>query len=219
MQDLGGKIIAVDAFNWIFQFLTTIRLADGSFLTDKNGKVTTHLNGIFYRTINLLTNNITPCFVFDGEPPKFKKETVKQRKEVKEEAIKMAESAKTEEERAMYLRRATSIDDYIIESSKKLLYLMGVPYIQAPAEGEAQAASIVKSGLAYAVASQDYDTLLFGGIRLVRNLNIANKRKLPGRNIKVNVYPEFIDSFDKDRVISNLNKINTKQNSLFDYGE
>ncbi len=194
LKDLAGKSIAVDAFNWIYQFLTTIRLADGSYLTDKEGNITTHLNGLFYRSMNLLINDIKPSFVFDGQAPKFKKATNLERARVREEARNLAEQAKTEEERAMYMRRAVKIDDYIISSSKELLGLMGIPVIQAPAEGEAQAAQINSKGLVYGVASQDYDTLLFGANKLIRNLNVSNKKKLKNKGITANVSPEIIDN-------------------------
>ena len=194
MGDLSGKTLAIDAFNWIFQFLTTIRLADGSYLTDAEGRVTTHLNGLFYRSISLLENRIKPVFVFDGKAPKFKKETLKEREKTKEEAREKMENAKTPEEKAMYMRRLSRIDDYIVESSKELLGAMGIPFIQAPAEGEAQAARLSEQGRVFAAASQDYDTVLFGAKRTVRNLNITNRKKIGGKGITSAVAPELIDT-------------------------
>lgn len=194
MQELAGKVIAIDAFNWIFQFLTTIRLADGSYLTDSKGRVTTHLNGIFYRCVSLLENNITPVFVFDGSAPRFKKETLKEREKAKEEAEVMLEKASTLEEKAMYMRRLARIDSYIIDSAKELLSYMGIKYIQAPAEGEAQAAQMSNEGKVFAAASQDYDTFLFGAKRVVRNLNITNKRKISRKGISTQVAPEIIEA-------------------------
>lgn len=194
LSDLSGKMIAVDAFNWIYQFLTTIRLADGAYLTDRQGKVTSHLNGLFYRSMNLLSGNIRPWFIFDGPPPKFKKSTNAERNKIREEAKALAARAKTEEERAMYLKRAVRIDDYIISSSKELLTMMGIPTMQAPAEGEAQAARLNADGAVYGVASQDYDTLLFGANRLIRNLSISNKKKIANKGISSMVLPEIIES-------------------------
>ena len=196
MKELAGRSLAIDAFNWIYQFLTTIRLADGSYLTDKEGNITTHLNGLFYRSLNLLSNNITPIFVFDGRAPKFKKATAMEREEAKMEAEKLAESAATREERLMYMRRTVRIDNYIVDSSKELLTAMGIPFFQAPAEGEAQAARINADGLVYGAASQDYDTLLFGAGRLIRNLNITNRKKVTGKGITTAVMPEIIESGD-----------------------
>lgn len=194
ISELSGKAIAIDAFNWIFQFLTTVRLADGSYLTDSKGRVTTHLNGLFYRSISLLENRIKPVFVFDGKAPKFKKETLRERERAKEEAMEKMEHAVSSEEKAMYMRRLARIDDYMIDSSKELLLYLGIPYIQAPAEGEAQAAILSQQGKVFAAASQDYDTLLFGAKKVVRNLNITNKRKISGKGITTNIYPEIIDA-------------------------
>ncbi len=194
IAELSGKIIAVDAFNWIFQFLTTIRMADGSYLTDSKGRVTTHLNGLFYRSVSLLENRIKPVFVFDGKAPKFKKETLLEREKTKEEAMEKMEHAATQEEKAMYMRRLAKIDDYIIDSSKELLGYLGIPCIQAPAEGEAQAAVLSRQGKVFAAASQDYDTLLFGAKRVVRNLNLTNKKKISGKGIVTAVSPELIDA-------------------------
>ncbi len=208
LSELSGKAIAVDAFNWIFQFLTTIRLADGSYLTDSKGRVTTHLNGLFYRSISLLENRIKPVFVFDGKAPKFKKETLLEREKTKEEAMEKMEHAATPEEKAMYMRRLSRIDDYIIDSSKELLLYLGIPYVQAPAEGEAQAARLNQQGKVFAAASQDYDTILFGAKKVVRNLNITNKRKINGKGITTSVSPEIIDS------ISNLSRLGITREQL-----
>ena len=194
MVELSGKGIAIDAFNWIFQFLTTIRMADGSYLTDSKGRVTTHLNGLFYRSVSLLENRIKPVFVFDGKAPKFKKETLLEREKTKEEAMEKMEHAATPEEKAMYMRRIARIDDYIIDSSKELLDYLGIPYVQAPAEGEAQAAVLSQQGKVFAAASQDYDTLLFGAKRVIRNLNITNKKKVSGKGITKGIFPEVIDA-------------------------
>ncbi|MGC8533652.1 MAG: flap endonuclease-1 [Candidatus Parvarchaeum sp.] len=208
IAELSGKAIAIDAFNWIFQFLTTIRLADGSYLTDSKGRVTTHLNGLFYRSVSLLENRIKPVFVFDGKAPKFKKETLQEREKTKEEALEKMEYASTPEEKAMYMRRIARIDDYIIDSSKELLGYLGIPYVQAPAEGEAQAAVLSQQGKVFAAASQDYDTLLFGAKKVVRNLNITNKRKISGKGITAGVSPEIIDAS------YNLNKLGISREQL-----
>lgn len=208
VSELSGKAIAIDAFNWIFQFLTTIRLADGSYLTDSKGRVTTHLNGLFYRSISLLENKIKPVFVFDGKAPKFKKETLQEREKTKEEALEKMEHASTPEEKAMYMRRLARIDDYIIDSSKELLVYLGIPYVQAPAEGEAQAAVLSQQGKVFAAASQDYDTLLFGARKVVRNLNITNRRKISGKGIMAGVSPEIIDAS------YNLNKLGISREQL-----
>ena len=208
MSELSGKVIAIDAFNWIFQFLTTIRLADGSYLTDSKGRVTTHLNGLFYRSVSMLENRVKPVFVFDGKAPKFKKETLQERERTKEEAMIKMQNASTAEEKAMYMRRLSKIDDYIIDSSKELLSYLGIPYVQAPAEGEAQAAYLSMQGKVFAAASQDYDTLLFGAKKVVRNLNLTNKKKVSGKGITTSVLPELIDAG------SNLSRLGITRDQL-----
>lgn len=192
IEQLSGKRIAVDAFNWIVQFLSTIRLSDGSLLMDHNGNVTSHLNGLFFRLTHLLSYHITPWFIFDGPAPKFKRRTLEERNNAKIEALELAKTAKTPEQRALYLRRAVKVDDYILDSSKRLLDLMGIPFSQAPSEGEAEAAYLNKNDKVYAVASQDYDTLIFGGKRLVRNLNITGKRKVQNKRAFIKINPEMI---------------------------
>jgi flap endonuclease-1 len=194
-KDLAGKKIAIDAFNWIYQFLSTIRLEDGSMLTDKQGRPTSHLNGLFFRTITLIENNIVPIYVFDGKPPIYKIEEIKRRKQQREEAAIKAQQAQGEE-KLIYAREATSINEFIIESSKQLLEAMGVPIIHAPSEGEAECAYLSKVGKVFAAASQDYDSLLFGTNILVRNLNVAGRRKIPGKPIYKKVNIELINSKD-----------------------
>jgi flap endonuclease-1 len=76
---------------------------------------------------------------------------------------------------------------------KGCLTAMGIPWVQAPSEGEAQAAHMAIRGDVWATASQDHDSLLFGTPRLVRNLTITGRRKLPGRDLYIEVEPELIE--------------------------
>ncbi|CAB49654.1 flap endonuclease-1 [Pyrococcus abyssi] len=195
LENLYGKKIAIDALNAIYQFLSTIRQRDGTPLMDSKGRITSHLSGLFYRTINLMEAGIKPVYVFDGKPPAFKKKELEKRREAREEAeIKWKEAlAKGDiEEARKYAQRATKVNEMLIEDAKKLLQLMGIPIVQAPSEGEAQAAYMAGKGDVYASASQDYDSLLFGTPRLVRNLTITGKRKMPGKDIYVEIKPELI---------------------------
>ncbi|MCD6312629.1 MAG: flap endonuclease-1, partial [Thaumarchaeota archaeon] len=195
LEALSGKAVALDAFNMLYQFITIIRGPDGRPLMDRRGRITSHLSGLFFRTINLLKFNIKPIFVYDGRPPELKKATVEEREERREEARKLYEQALAEgriEEAQKYAKQAARLDEFIIESSKKLLTLMGLPVVQAPSEGEAQAAYLASRGDAYASGSQDFDSLLFGSPRLIRNLSIVGRRKLPGRKEYVEVEPELI---------------------------
>ena len=176
LKDLEGRTVAIDAYNTIYQFLSGIRQRDGSPLMDHNGNVTSHLSGILYRTSAIVEKGIKPIYVFDGVASEYKSDTIEQRKAVKEEALEKYKEAKAsgnEEEMRKYAMRTSRMSPYIIESSKELLDYMGVPYVQAKGEGEAQGAYMVNQGDAWAVASQDYDCLLFGAPRIVRNLTLS----------------------------------------------
>ena len=196
LEDLSGKSIAIDAYNALYQFLAIIRQPDGTPLKDSSGRVTSHLSGLLYRTSNLVELGIKPIYVFDGVPPALKEVEIKRRMKAKEEALIKYEQALREgkiEEARMYAQATSSLKDYMAEDSKRLLDLMGIPWVQAPSEGEAQAAHIVKRGDADYCASQDYDSLLFGAPRLVRNVTISGRRKLPGKNVYIEVEPEVIE--------------------------
>ena len=197
LEELKGKTIALDAYNMLYQFLTAIRQPDGTPLMDSKGRITSHLSGLFYRTINLLENGIKPVYVFDGMPPSLKERELERRKRLKEEAEKRLQEAIQErklEEARRYAQMSSRLTDEMVADAKALLDAMGLPWIQAPAEGEAQAAYIAKRGDAWASGSQDYDSILFGAPRLVRNLGITGKRKLPKKNVYIEVKPELIDS-------------------------
>ena len=196
LEDLGGKIIAIDAYNAIYQFLSIIRQPDGTPLKDSTGKVTSHLSGLFYRTSNLVEMGIKPIYVFDGIPPTLKTAEIERRRQVKMEAAVHYEKAAAKGDTAkmrMFAQAATSMKDYMQDDSRKLLELMGLPWIQAPSEGEAQAAQMTKHGDADYCASQDYDSLLFGAPKLLRNVTISGRRKLPSKNIYIDVVPEVIE--------------------------
>ena len=196
LEDLGGKSMAIDAYNALYQFLAIIRQPDGTPLKDSSGRVTSHLSGLLYRTSNLVEMGIKPIYVFDGIPPALKEVEIKRRVRVKEEAAVRYERALTEgkiEEARMYAQATSRLKDYMAEDSKKLLNLMGIPWIQAPSEGEAQAAHLAKRGDADYCASQDYDSLLFGAPKLVRNVTISGRRKLPSKNVTIEVVPEIVE--------------------------
>jgi flap endonuclease-1 len=196
LEDLSGKSIAIDAYNALYQFLAIIRQPDGTPLKDSSGRITSHLSGLLYRTSNLVELGIKPIYIFDGTPPALKEVEIKRRMRAKEEALIKYEQALKEgkiEEARMYAQATSRLKDYMAEDSKRLLDLMGIPWIQAPSEGEAQAAHVVKRGDADYCASQDYDSLLFGAPRLVRNVTISGRRKLPSKNVYIEVTPEIVE--------------------------
>jgi flap endonuclease-1 len=196
LEDLSGKIIAIDAYNAIYQFLSIIRQPDGTPLKDSTGKITSHLSGLFYRTSNLVEMGLKTIYVFDGISPSLKSAEIERRKQIKVQAIASYDKAVISGDTAkmrMFAQAATSMKDYMQDDSRKLLELMGLPWVQAPSEGEAQAAHMTKRGDADYCASQDYDSLLFGAPRLLRNVTISGRRKLPSKGIYVDVVPEVVE--------------------------
>ncbi|KXA96194.1 endonuclease, partial [candidate division MSBL1 archaeon SCGC-AAA259I14] len=191
-----GKIIAIDAMNTLYQFLSIIRQRDGTPLKDSQGRITSHLSGLFYRTSNLVELGIEPVLVFDGEPPELKSETLETRRKIRAEAEKARKEAleKGKEKEALkHAKRSARLSEQMITQSKTLLSAMGIPWIQAPGEGEAQASRIAQKGDAWGTGSQDFDSLLYGSPILARNLTITGKRKLPGKDQYKEILPEIFE--------------------------
>ena len=202
IKDLSGRWVAIDAFNTLYQFLSIIRQKDGTPLMDSQGRVTSHLSGLLYRTTNLIESGVKVAFVFDGVAPSFKKETLAERSDVREKAkVAWEEARASGEDGFKYAQASSRINSEILEDGRRLIQAMGLPVIQAPSEGEAQAAHMAALGDVDVVGSQDYDSLLFGAPKVVRNLAITGKRKLPRKNIYVDVEPEMINL---DEALANL---------------
>ena len=196
LEAFTSKVIAIDAYNAIYQFLAIIRGPDGMPLNDSRGRITSHISGLFYRNINFLSLGIKPVYVFDGRPPSLKSAEIERRKQIKKDATIKYEKALTEgkyEEAKKYAQQTSVLRDDMVEDSKHLLTLFGIPFIQAPSEGEATAANLTLTEQAYASASQDFDSLLFGAKKLVRNFTNSGRRKLPNRNTTIEIEPEIID--------------------------
>ena len=215
LQELASKVVAVDAYNTIYQFLSIIRGPTGEPLANDKGEITSHLSGLFYRNANLLMENIKPIYVFDGKANELKMAEIQRRSQLKKEATEKYQLAIEEgrmEDARKYSTRTAVLTDKMVEESKKLISYLGIPYIQAPSDGEAAAAYLTKREVAFAAVSQDYDSILFGAKRLVRNLAISGKRKVPNRNVYVEVEPEI---FEHDRV---LREIGLTSEQLVDVG-
>lgn len=195
LEDLKGKTLCVDAFNILYQFLTTIRQPDGTPLMDSKKRITSHLSGLFYRNISLMSQGMKLIYVFDGTSHELKGRTHEHRKEVREEASEKYQEAKADEDIAMMKRYSSHLirlNDEMIQESKELLEAMGIPVVQAPAEGEEEAAYLARhKENIYASASQDYDSLLFGAPRLIRNLTLSRKKKTYSGFIEIK--PELIE--------------------------
>jgi len=215
IQQLNARTIAVDAFNSLYQFLSTIRQYDGTPLMNTQGQVTSHLSGLFYRTTKLIENEIKPVYVFDGKPPELKHNTINERIQAKKQALEKYEKAKAKQDFAemkKYAQATSRLTSEMISESKELLKAMGLPIIQAPGEGEAQAALMTIEGKCWASASQDFDSLLFGSPKLIRNMTISGRRKLPGKQIYILVEPELI------KLNYNLKKMSITREQLVEIG-
>ena len=213
MEELTNQKVAIDGYNILYQFLSSIRQADGNLLTDSDGRVTSHLSGIFFKLSNLVDNGIKPCIIFDGKPPKLKKRLLEERRlrkikaEIEWEAAISAGDTETARTKA---QQTTRLDKEMLIDSKKLLDLLGIPWFDAPSEGEAQVAYLIESNKVDYGASQDFDTILFGAKNFVRNLTLSNRRKLPKQNKWVAVTPEIID------VDLSLSKLGLSREQLVD---
>jgi flap endonuclease-1 len=184
LENYFGRKIAIDASMSIYQFLIAVRQAGGEGqLTNEAGEVTSHLTGMFYRTIRLMENGIKPVFVFDGKPPTMKGGQLAKRKERQQaaeaELTKLTEEGGAAEDIERQQKRLVRASREQSEEVKTLLRLMGVPVLDAPCEAEATCAAICKAGLVYATGTEDMDALTFGTPILLRHLQKAESAKLP----------------------------------------
>lgn len=197
LEAFASKVVAIDAYNAIYQFLAIIRGQDGMQLADSRGRVTSHLSGLFYRNINFLSLGIKPVYVFDGKPPSMKSAEIERRRQIKKDATVKYERAVSEgnlPDARKYAQQTTAMKDGMVEDSKKILSLFGIPCIDAPSEGEATAAHLTITGQADASASQDFDSVLCGAKKLVRNFTNSGRRKIPNKNSYIDIEPEIIDT-------------------------
>ncbi len=190
LEQLSGKRVGVDAFLTAFQFLTTIRdrspQGDGGPLKSENGKVVSHLMGFLNRTTMLLSKGIKPVFIFDGKPPELKADEIASRRERRMEAERVHKEALAAGDFALAQKMAQRIMHYspeMVEETKQLLDLLGVPWVDAKAEGEGQAAVMAALGQLDAVATQDWDALLYGTPVLIRNM-MTDGNKQHGRVVR-----------------------------------
>ena len=215
IADLKGKKLVVDAFNVIYQFLATIRQMDGTPLKDSKGNVTSHLSGLFHRTTKLMRAGLKLAFVFDGIPPELKQKERLRRAQLKHDAtLKFKEAEQKEDiaEMKKYAMRTSRLTPDMVEESKILLSALGLPIIQAPSEGEAQAAQMVSKGDVYAEISQDYDCLLFGVPRMIQNLTISERKKRRDKLSYEIITPKLLTLTD------NLNNLGIDQDQLIVIG-
>lgn len=197
LDDLKGRSFAVDGFNVLHQFLALIRTRDGTPLMDSEGRVTSHLVGLAFRTTRLVSDyGMRLVFVFDGRPPDLKLREVEKRREAKRKAETEYREAVSRGDYAKAYSKAVMTGRLTREGlndAKRLLTLLGIPWVQAPGEGEAQAAYMASRGDVWASNSRDYDSLLFGTPRLVRYLTISGEEWLPSKGRARRLEPELIE--------------------------
>lgn len=212
-SDLKDRVVAIDSHNVLYQFLASIRQRDGTPLKNRKGEITSHISGLFARTANMVEAGIRPVFVYDGKPHKLKARTLEERKKRKiqaEKEYKEALEAGDLKKAKIKAQQTSRLTDDMIKQTKNLLDALGIPFVQAPGEGESQASYMVKKGDAYAVGSQDFDCLLVGCPILVRNLTSSGRRKLPGKEAYTSVSPKQI------RLKQNLKTLGITQKQLVD---
>lgn len=187
MKSYFGRKVAIDASMCLYQFLIAVRM-DGNQLQSESGDTTSHLMGMFYRTIRMIDNGVKPCYVFDGKPPDMKSGELEKRKERREEAEKLLNEAKEKgDSEAMdkFERRLVRVTKEQNEDVKSLLRLMGVPVVEAPCEAEAQCAALVKAGKVFGTATEDMDALTFGSNVLLRHMTFSEAKKMPIKEINL----------------------------------
>ncbi|CAG8561821.1 5238_t:CDS:2 [Diversispora eburnea] len=192
IKNYFGRKVAIDASMSIYQFLIAVR-QDGQQLATDSGETTSHLVGMFNRTIRIVENGIKPCYVFDGKPPTLKSGELAKRLERRKEANKNLEEANETADVDKYTRRTVRVTPEHNDDCKKLLKLMGIPYLVAPCEAEAQCAALAKAGKVYAAASEDMDTLTFSSPVLLRHLTFSEARKMPIDEIHLSKVLEGLD--------------------------
>ena len=197
LAELRDRTLAVDGHGELYQFLALIRLPDGTPLMDAKGRITSHLSGLFFRTTKLLADYSPKlAFVFDGKPPVLKAAELDRRRAVKAEFEQARATAVASGDLATAYSKATMTSRLtrdMVDEARELLRLLGLPTIQAPSEGEAQAAHMARTGRVWTAVSKDYDTLLFGSPRLLRFLTIGGKEFLPSKGTFRPLEPEMLD--------------------------
>jgi len=196
LDDLRGRSFAVDANNYLYQFLSLIRMPDGTPLHDSHGNITSHLAGLMFRSTRLIHDyDMHLVFVFDGEPSHLKQREIIKRRELREKATAEWQKALKERDYATAFSKAvmtSRLTQPLIEDAKRLISLLGIPFVQALCEAEAQAAYMAMKGEVWAASSKDYDSLLFGAPRLLRFLTISGREFLPSKGISRPLKPELI---------------------------
>jgi flap endonuclease-1 len=206
LSDLYARTIVFDANNLLYQFLALVRVPDGTLLTDRKGRITSHLLGASLRITKLMSDfKVKPIMVFDGPPSVLKLKTLEERKKEREKAlIEWKRSIEMGDLRRAFSKAVASsvLSKELVGDAATMFSLMGIPVAKAPEEAEAQASYMCMKNEAWAIASQDYDSLLYGSPRIVRYITIQGTDFLPSKMMIKPLIPELIDL---NEVLKNLN--------------
>lgn len=185
--------VSVDASLIIHQTVIAMR-SSGHDMKNKNGELTSHLHGLFYKILIFLQNGMKPIFVFDGKAPDIKNKTIEKRRQRKEKAEKKLEeySDSEDEEYIKQFKQTFRPTKENIREAQIMLDLMGIPYIVAPEEADVVCAWLAarndSNGKRYVkgVCSDDSDMLALGAPYLFKDmLRFMNKNK-PVKVISLN---------------------------------
>ena len=196
LKALKGTSFAIDASIEIHQFLALVRKRDGTLFTDPQGRVTSHLIGLLTRTSRLIADfDMKPVFVFDGRPNPLKRRTIEMRREAMKKAeIEYSEAISKEDYAKAWSKAVMTgrVTGSILDDAKLLLTLMGIPWLEALEDAEAQASFMAAKGDVWAVGSKDYDCLLYGAPVLARYLTLTGREWLPAQRRSRPLIPELI---------------------------
>ncbi|WP_136715356.1 flap endonuclease-1 [Halorientalis salina] len=181
-DDLAGSVVAVDAHNWLYRYLTTtVRFTRESAYTTADGTEVANLIGVVQGLPKFLEHDVTPVFVFDGGVTDLKDDEIEKRRDQREKYEAQLETAREEGDSEMVATlesRTQRLTETIIETTRELLSLLDVPVVDAPAEGEAQAAHMARTGTVDYAGTEDYDALLFGSPLTLRQLTSSGDPEL-----------------------------------------
>ncbi len=227
-NDFEHKYIAIDISILLYQVVIAIRNS-GADMINNQGDISSHILGLFNKTIYLLKMNIIPIYVFDGKPPEFKNKIINNRKEFKQKASDKLNENLTEDDKIKYFKRTVYISKKQIDECMELLDLMGIPYIIAPEEADSQCAELVKSGIADGVLTEDMDIMTFGATKIYRNLTSYTKDKYVIlmndvlNELKLN-YDQFVElcllfGCDYCDIVSNQQKVinSNRSEKIYEY--
>jgi flap endonuclease-1 len=180
-EDLSG-VVAVDAHNWLYRYLTTtVKFTREGAYTTADGEEVANLIGVVQGLPKFFEHDLTPVFVFDGAVTELKSDELDARREQRERYEQQLEAAREADDTVAVARlesRTQRLTETIVETTRELLRRLDVPVVDAPAEGEAQAAHMARRGDVDYVGSEDYDTLLFGAPLTLRQLTSSGDPEL-----------------------------------------